>query len=423
VTRAELAALTEGQSVHLTDLTTAEAAALNRSRLVSVEPDADGWQVTAAYAVGALQRGDLVVRVTPKVGIVQVLALLARAHGIRGLDLDASLVGLSPDADLSSVLAVLFAQEAASAMASGPVRGYRTEEQTLPVLRGRLRMREQHLRRFGLPVPLEVTVDEWTLDTDDNRRIRAACRQLLTLPQVPDMAQQVLRRLDRTLAEVQLPPAGLRLAPWAPTRLNARLHRLLHLCDLVLAQTSIEHVAGLTQTHGFVLNMAWLFEKLLAQLLSEQCPGLTTQESLSLDTLSRLRIQPDLVFHDVHGPIAVADTKYKLLDDKGAVPNADVYQLITYCARLGLTTGHLIYAAGEPHPEPFDIVGTGVRLVIHAVDISQPIRHIEDRVGDLTSRILSPSENPADSSRRGGGWHTALAAEPVTAAIEDRHSG
>ncbi len=422
MTRAELAALTEGQSVYLTDLTTAEAAALNRSRLVAVEPAADGWQVTAAYAVGAVQRGDLVVRVTPKVGIVQVLALLARAHGIRGLDVDASLVGLSPDADLSAVLAVLFAQEAASAMAAGPIRGYRTEEQTLPVLRGRLRMREQHLRRFGLPVPLEVTVDEWTLDTDDNRRIRAACRQLLALPQVPGKAQQALRRLDRILAEVQLPPPGMRLAPWTPTRLNARLHRLLHLCDLVLAHTSVEHEAGTTQTHGFVLNMAWLFEKLIAQVLSEQYPGLTTQQPLFLDTLGRLRIQPDLVFVNLDGPVAVADTKYKLLDDKGAVPNSDVYQLITYCARLGLTTGHLIYAAGEPHPEPFDIVGTGVRLVIHAVDISHPIHQIEDRVGVLAQTILSGSDGPPDASPRGDTWHAALSTEPVLAAIDDRHS-
>ena len=138
--RSELAGLTEGQSVYPVELTPAEAAVLNRSRLVRVDPDADGWRVTAEYAVGAIQRGELVVRVAPKVGIAHVLTLLARARGIRGLNIDASQVGVSPDADLSAVLAVLFAQEAASAMATGPLRGYRTEDQTLPVLRGRLRL-------------------------------------------------------------------------------------------------------------------------------------------------------------------------------------------------------------------------------------------------------------------------------------------
>lgn len=389
MTRTELAGLVEGQSVYPVDLTQAEAAALSRSRLVTAQLDVDGWRVTAEYAVGAIRRGDLVVRVTPKIGVVQVLTLLARAYGIRGLQLDPSLVELSPDADLSNVLAVLFAQEAAGAMAGGPLRGYRTEDQTLPVLRGRVRLREQHLRRYGLLVPLEVTVDEWTLDTDENRRIRAATQRLLVLADVPPPTRVGLLRLDRTLHEAHVPPRGALLAPWVPTRLNVRLHRLLHLADLVLAHTSVEHEAGSTQTHGFVINMAWMFEKLVEQLLLERYPGLKPQDDQPLDTRGRLRIKPDLVFYDEDGPIAVADTKYKLLDVTGNFPNADVYQLVTYCSRLALATGHLIYAAGEPRPEPYDILGTGVRLVIHSVDIGRPVIEIESRVAELGQAITA----------------------------------
>jgi len=389
VTRTELARLIEGRSVYPVSLTPAEAAALNRSRLVTAQLDVDGWRVTAEYAVGAIRRGDLVVRVTPKIGVVKVLTLLARAYGIRGLQLDPSLVELSPEADLSNVLAVLFAQEAAGAMAGGPLRGYRTEDQTLPVLRGRVRLREQHLRRYGLLVPLEVTVDEWTLDTDENRRIRAASQRLLALADVPPPTRVGLLRLDRTLHEANVPPWGALLAPWVPTRLNVRLHRLLHLADLVLAHTSVEHEAGSTQTHGFVINMAWLFEKLVEQLLLERYPGLKPQDDLPLDVLDRLHIKPDLVFYDEDGPIAVADTKYKLLDVTGNFPNADAYQLVTYCSRLGLATGHLIYAAGEPRPEPFDILGAGVRLVIHSVDISRPVSDIEVRVAELGKAITA----------------------------------
>lgn len=388
-TRADLDHLEEGQRLYGVDLTHAEAAALNRSGLVTAQPDLDGWRVTAEYAVGAVRRDGLVVRVTPKVGVVQVLTLLARAHGVQGLKVDPALIAIAPTTDLSAVLAVLFAQEAATAMAAGPLRGYRSEDQTLPVLRGRLRLREQHLRRFGLPVPLEVTVDEWTLDTDDNRRLRAAAIALLGLPDVPTTTRQCLNRLDRLLSDARLPAPGARLAPWIATRLNVRLHRLLHLADIVLAHASVEHEAGATQTHGFVVNMAWLFETLVAQLLSEQTGGLVSQDVLGLDTLGRLSIRPDLVFYDAHGPVAVADTKYKLLEGDGKVPNADAYQLVTYCARLGLTTGHLIYASGEPHPAPFDIVGTDVRLVIHAVDIQQQVNEIEARVAALSQSITS----------------------------------
>ncbi len=340
--RADLGTLTEGQRLYPVDLRCEEAAALNRSGLVTAQPDTDGWSVTAQHAVGAVRRGDLVVRVLPKVGVVQVLTLLARAHGLRGLRLDQALVGVAPSADLSAVLTVLFVHEAATALAAGPQRGYRTEDQTLPVLRGRVRLREQHLRRFGAPTPLEVTVDEWTLDTDDNRRLRAATAALLDLPDIPPDARQGLFRLDRLLRDAHLPLPWAPLAPWTPTRLNVRLHRLLHLADVVLAHASVEHEPGPTQTHGFVINMAWLFETLIARLLSERSSDLVAQETLPLDTDERLSIRPDLVFRHATGPVAVADTKYKLLDETGNVPNADAYQLVTYCARLDLSAGHLI---------------------------------------------------------------------------------
>lgn len=393
--RADLEHLSEGQRLYPVELSRAEAAALNHSGLVTTQPDVEGWRVTAEYAVGAVRRGDLLVRVRPKVGVVQVLTLLARAHGMQGLKVDTDLVGVAATADLSAVLATLFAQEAATAMATGPLRGYRSEDQTLPVLRGRLRMREQHLRRFGLPAPVEVTVDEWTLDTDDNRRLRAANAVLLALPDVSTTARQGLLRLDRILADARLPAPGTRLPAWTPNRLNARLHRLLHLADIILAHASVEHEAGASQTHGFVVNMAWLFETLIARLLAEHIPELAAQHSLPLDTLRRLTIRPDLLIHHGTLPAAVADTKYKLLDPSGRLPNADAYQLVTYCARLGLTEGHLIYAAGDPTPDPFDIAGTGVRLIVHAVDITRPLEDIEIQVAALAHALAAaPAHTP-----------------------------
>lgn len=391
VSRAELGELTEGQRLTGVDLTRAEAAALNRTELVTVQPDQDGWTVTAQYAVGVVRRGDLTVRVTPKIGIVRVLSLLARAYGVAGLRTDSERVGLAADADLSSVLALLYSYEAAAAMAAGPLRGYRTEDQTLPVLRGRLRIREQHLRRFGLPVPLEVTVDEWTLDTDDNRRLRAAAQRLLALPDVPPSARQGLLRLDRMLNDARVPPRGTSWAPWVATRLNARLHRLLHLADVVLTHASVEHEPGDTTTRGFVVNMAWLFETLITRLLNERTQGLAPQNTMALDQKARLTIRPDLVWYGAAGPVAVGDTKYKLLDEKGNFPNSDAYQLVTYCARLGLSTGHLIYAAGDPQPEPYDLVGTGVRLLVHAIDIGRPLEDVESQLDRIAERLLAPT--------------------------------
>jgi 5-methylcytosine-specific restriction enzyme subunit McrC len=392
--RNDLARLQEGQVLASIDLTRAEAVALNASQLVTVRPGPDGWQVTAAYVVGAVRCGDLQVRVHPKVGPLQVLRLLARAHGVAGLNLADSLVGIAADLDLTAVLALLFTQEASRAMAAGPLRGYRTEEQTLPLLRGRLRLRDQELRRFGMLVPLEVSVDEWTTDTDENRRIRAACRRLLVLADVPQNVHDRLVRLDRILADVSLAPSGATVAPWTPTRLNARLHRLLHLADLVLDHATVEHRIGPIEVHGFALSMAWLFERLVTQLLME-CSGrvrVLAQQTSLLDTQGRLTIKPDLVFADGLEIVAVADTKYKLLDEDGKFPNADAYQLVSYCARLGLQIGHLIYAAGDPSPEPYQIDGAGIRLVVHSVKMDQSVEALEARVQALFGSIVATAD-------------------------------
>lgn len=388
-------------------LTQTEAVALNASKLVAVSPAAQGWTVTASFSVGALNVGGLIVRVQPKVGLVKTLQLLARAHGIRHLYLDEAHIGIAADGDLSTVLAALFAQEAASALASGPLRGYRTEDQSLSVLRGRVRLRDQELRRFGMLVPLEVTVDEWTTDTDENRLIRAAGLRLLTLPGLTKPLRQRLMHVDRLLADVHVMPRGVPLARWAPSRLNAQLHRLLRLADIVLDHAAVEHRVGEVQVTGFVVPMEKLFEDLVAQLLREHIVDatVTTQRTYQLGISGQLNIRPDLVFLRAGTEIAVADTKYKILNEKKKLRNEDAYQLVTYCTRLGLDMGHLIYAVGvddgdDDIPLEHDIQQSEVRLRVHRIDLKRDVDQLERDVAAVGAAILSqlPSSLPASST-------------------------
>lgn len=63
---------------------------------------------------------------------------------------------------------------------------------------------------------------------------------------------------------------------------------------------------------------------------------------------------------------------------------------MTYCTRLNLSNGHLIYAAGEPHAEPFDIEGADVGLVIHRIDLQQDVEDIESQVAAILNKIVPP---------------------------------
>lgn len=387
--------LREGQALDGLDLPREVAAALNAGPLVTVTPGFDGWRVTAGQVVGSVRCGDVDVRVTPKVGPAKVLALLARAHGVRGFRVDPGLLLLAEDMDLTEILAVLFEQEARDAFAQGPLRGYRTEDQSLPVVRGRLRVVEQETRRFGMLAPIEVTVDEWTMDTDDNRRIRAAVRTVLRLPRIPALVRTGLHRVDRMLTGVSDLAPGVVLSPWEPTRLNARQHRLLALTDLVLAGSGVEGWTGGVEARGFTLDMAWVFERLVERIFFEQCAaaGLTLvpQERSDLDVAGFVHIKPDLVVKRGRRRVAVADAKYKLLDDAGKLPNDDVYQLVTYCRRLGLSAGHLIYAADrvEDVHGRLSILGADVDLVVHAVHLADPLEQVVAQLEQISADALA----------------------------------
>lgn len=397
--RDDLSRLSEGQTVTDVPLSSAEAAALNASGMVTVIPQASGWAVTAQHVVGTLSRGDLLVRVTPKVGAVQVLTLLARAEGASWLTIDNELVHLNDEADLSAVLARLFCDEAQAALAGGPLRGYRTEDQTLPVLRGRVRLRDQYLRRFGQLSPLEVTVDEWTVDTDENRLIRSAAHVLLQQPGLGPGVELALRRIDRMLTEVQTLPPGAPRTPWNPTRLNARLHNLLGLSDLVRRFRGVENDPGATPVRGFWFNMSTLFERLLGRLLTEADSGWYQPPNRPLDRRGELVFRPDFLREDATGVTAVADAKYKLLGEGGKASNADIYQLVTYCARLGLKAGHLVYADGGEVPAPYEVPGTGVAVAVHRIDLTLPPAKLEERVRDLAG-LIAEGRNRLDALER-----------------------
>ena len=393
------------------ELTHDEAAALNATKLLTATAASPGWIVAAAFAVGALNVNGMIVRVQPKVGIVKTLQLLARAHGLRHLRLDDAHIGIDESEDLSTILAALFAHEAATAFASGPLRGYRTEDQSLSVLRGRVRLRDQELRRFGLLVPLEVTVDEWTTDTDENRLIRAACRRLLALAELPQSLRRRLLHTDRLLADVQILPPGVPLPTWTQTRLNTRLHRLLTLAEIVLKHASVEHRAGEVQVTGFVVPMERLFEDLVARILVEQATEaqVSTQRTYRLGNSGQLNIRPDLVFLRDGVEVAVADTKYKILNEKKKLRNEDAYQLITYCTRLHLKVGHLIYSVGtddedDDIPLEHDIQRSAISLHVHRVDLKQSLEELERDIAQMGQVILAdyeaaPAEAALQSSR------------------------
>lgn len=118
---------------------------------------------------------------------------------------------------------------------------------------------------------------------------------------------------------------------------------------------------------------------------------MASQSGYAFDASGVLRIRPDLVLRRDGHDVAVADTKYKVLDDAGRLRHEDAYQLLAYCSRTGLPVGHLIYASGNLPAAPYVLRGSDVVLHVHKVDMGQTVDELELAVATPRVDLLEPA--------------------------------
>ena len=369
-----------------------QAQALSRSGIVAVQPGeaAGRWRVRADRFVGAARVGDLEVRIAPKLPIDRLLFLVGYAMaGTRWRDED---VTVAEAPDLVPVLAEALWRQSERALRKGLLQGYRTVDESSPVLRGRLREVDQMHRRRGQPWPLEIRHDEFTVDIAENRILRTAAARMLRVPRVAPAARQRLRHLAARLSEADLLRHGQPVPAWFPSRLNTPYQPALRLAELVLRSTSIEFGEGRVPIHGLLLDMPRIFEDFVCTALREELEAtyggrVRTQLVRHLDLAGRVVLKPDLVWQRGGRIHAVADVKYKAEQPTG-YPNADIYQLHAYCTALGLPRGHLIYAAGAGEPAVHTVRNAGIEIICHALDLATPPSDLLSRIGELGAQIV-----------------------------------
>jgi 5-methylcytosine-specific restriction enzyme subunit McrC len=389
----ELAELGEPVEV---SLTTGQARLLAASGVVSVVPTLERsgrWLVGPAGKVGAARIGDATIRIRPKVEIMRLLFMLGYAAHASAWQ--PSVVELGTTDELVPAIAAALWRQLARALHQGLLPGYVTVEEASPVLRGRLRESTQLSARHGLPLPLEIRHDEFTVDIAENQILRTAAERMLLVPRVDDESQQMLRRLLRDFADVSSIPRGDPIPAWQPTRLNVRYHIALRLAELVLHATSVEHTTGTVAVNGFLIDMPQLFQDFVTVALREALEGtyggrVAAEPLHHLDEAGRVRLYPDIVWQVGGSPRAVIDAKYKAQKPRG-YPNADLYQLLAYCTVLGLRHGHLVYARGNEEPTRHVVRAAGVEIICHALDLYHPPDALLAEVRELARSIQSMS--------------------------------
>ncbi|MFA5608472.1 MAG: hypothetical protein WDA07_15100 [Leucobacter sp.] len=313
---------------------------------------ADGHvEINTTSWVGVVQFSALEIRVVPKLvgGSLRVLRMVEYADGIRLLS------HLPPDqrlpadgTDLFQLIVMALVQETKELIRDGLIRDYRPTDDSLTVLRGRLRMRDQYLRRYGSLHRLECQFDEYDGDIPENQLLAAALSAAATRV-ADDKLRTDTRGLAAVLAGTCEPPTH---APeWYTSRIhydrrNSRYRPAHELAVIVLQGLALDDLhssrQGLT---AFMLDMNAVFERFVTRLVSEALVGTSlevgAQQSFGAVVVDEstgrtyTTVRPDLVIiENRSGRTVPVDIKYKLYEDK-RFGTGDIYQLFTYAYALG----------------------------------------------------------------------------------------
>ena len=340
-------------------------------------------EVAASSWVGVARFSELEIHVVPKFvgGSLRVLRMLEYASGIsllRRLPTDRPLPANGDD--LFDLICLLLVEETTVLLRDGLLRDYRPVDDSLNALRGRLRYREQYLRRFGQLDQLECSFDEYDGNTAENQLLAAALEIARRRAREPEIRFSALR-LVGVLTEVCEPPTSR--ADWYErtityNRRNSRYRPAHELAKLVLRGVALDDLfdtMGNGRITAFMLNMNTIFERFVTRLVTDALSG----SGLSVSPQARVRaairndatgrsystIQPDLVIDEpVSGRSVPIDVKYKLYGGR-KISTGDIYQAFMYAFALG--TEPTDRRGGLLYPTTADDPG-GTRLSVRSIE-------------------------------------------------------
>lgn len=331
------------------------------------------WQLTAQGWVGQIQLPHfLTLRISPKVPMARIFDLWELAYDLRLAELWDSVTAVSAVPEFFSVLAQILAQRVVRRGRQGFQKAYLRKTDRLPYVRGKLLPQKTAIA--SPRVQLTCQYETQTTDIEDNQIVAYTLHQIARSGQCSPTTQTAVRRAYHLLHPL------VTLRPFQPSdcqnrsysRLNQDYATLHALCRFFLEHSGPHLANGNHHLMSFLLNMAQLYERSVANWLQANLPSpyqIKAQESTSIGPNDELRFQIDLTLYGENGrPLAVLDTKYKIPDK----PNqADINQVITYAKAKGCHHALLIYP--QPLPQPLNVSVGDVQLHTITFGIDEPL--------------------------------------------------
>jgi 5-methylcytosine-specific restriction enzyme subunit McrC len=388
----ERLSLKEGRNEESVSIPVPIAAAISGLGVADLVPLGHGdWSISGVSKVGVIHVGGWQVEIAPKVPIARLFFMMGFPRKQRFWQEHDVVLG--SEVSLLDTIAHSFIRQAGIAVARGMHQAYETFDDALPMVRGRLDIPAQIGRRGGLVLPAQVIFDEYTVDTAENQLLLSAALRLLALPSLGTANRTAILKLTQRLEGVTPVAPGRSLPQVHFQRLNDRYKGAVGLSRLILGNASLEHRQGEYAASGFLFDTWRIFEDFVSEALRNSLAGrgerVEMQSRYFLDKGSEVEIRPDILVHSKGSIRAAVDAKYKS-EKNGRFPHADVYQMLAYCVKFGLSEGHLVYARGEEDLKSYVIDPPGVTLHCHALNLDQTPDLLLADMDLLAAKIAEP---------------------------------
>jgi 5-methylcytosine-specific restriction enzyme subunit McrC len=362
------------------------------------------FDLTPASTVGTAVVEGIRVDIRPKVKPRSLFYMMSTPF--KASVWDSQTVEMAEASHLVEAFLPSFLKHVEAALSRGPLHRYRSQEDRLPTIRGRILFEQQLRTSPGIPLPVSVRYDDYTPDIEENRVLLAAIRRLQYLSST-QATRQRLTRLDAALAQVtHVPYSTSNLPTFHFDRLNVHYESATRLSLLVLKNSGLEHRVGHQPAVTFLADMNKIFEDFVVGSLRQKL-GLSARDldqgsahhHMYLDALAGdkgvVRLKPDITWWRGSKCVFVGDVKYKRLTTKG-FEHADLYQLLAYLVALDLPSGLLIYPTSEAEPATYQVPSASKEIEIFVLpvdgepsDIDRAVDHLSQYVSSKTLHMLT----------------------------------
>lgn len=269
---------------------------------------------------------------------------------------------------LLDLIASAFTREVDRVIGTGLAKGYVTRRFVEPPYPGALDVRYHLNRLTARPDRLATSARRLTVDIEPNQALASALSVLVRARlETPTASVAVARqaRVFRGISDVPLSPG--QIGRLHLSALHSHYKDVLPLAALILAGSSViprgQGLAGAS----ILFHMPKVWENCVERWARERWGPdyrVETQHYFDLSAGGEMTSAADVVVWHGRDLVALYDAKYKAPGTAPAV--ADVYQLVTYCDRLGLPEATLVYP-GDVENREFRV---GTR-VVHMMGLRQ----------------------------------------------------